>query len=185
MTRAMTELADLHTGSVDKIADTLRTNGLLPLTTTIQPVPAEALNAITPGQVETFAHIRPDKPHIDNRAGILANLSGLFTFDPPSLDFSAGSEKFLLLHFSGFSAGQSGHVHVRLKINPPTSASVQITATNNPLTMSLTNAATAGKPVTVTVRFREASGSAGVFIRPSSNNDSFNWFSAVAATVST
>jgi hypothetical protein len=183
MTSTISDLTELFTGPADGVPDALRAAGLLPQAKAVQPVPAQALDAVAAAPV--FAHIDPQRPHVDAKAGVYASFpSGLHTeFMPPELiTWGTGANfSYLILYFFGLGANTAGSVTVDLKVFAPGSTSMHISATNNPVTMTLTNAATGNKRVTVQVPFKAtATGFASVLMQPASTNEGFIWYGADA-----
>jgi hypothetical protein len=186
VTDPIAELSDLFAGPADKIPESLRAAGLLPSTEATWPVSAEAFDAPTLGVV--FAHIDPQRPHVDGKAGVYGSFpSGLHTeFVPPELIIWGGGANFsyLILYILGFGANTAGVASVDLRVLPPEETTASISATGNPATMVLTNAGTGNTRVTVQVPFTTtSSGFASVLIMPRTTRDGVLWHGMDIRTV--
>jgi hypothetical protein len=179
MAQTIDEFARLSDTPPDQVFDVLRETGLLPETTSVQPVSARSLNGAV--AAAAFAHVDPRRPHVEGRAAIYAGFAYNFqtTFEVPSLIvWGAGSHfSFLSIYGKGLGPNVQGVMSVDLQIFAPASTSVRITATNNPVTMTLTNAATGNNRVKVQVPFTSnLGGNAVVDLRPTTSSDGFTWY---------
>jgi hypothetical protein len=132
-----------------------------------------------------FAHIDPRRPHVDNRAGLYAISPSylLTTSEPPQIVTNGSTDGFAQLCIYGMALGPNtqGVMSVDLKIGNTGHGpgNVEITATNNPVMMILTGAATGYDRVNVQVPFRSRQdGTVVACLRPSTVNDGFAWLGA-------
>ena len=87
------------------------------------------------------------------------------------------SESCLLHQYEGLGASQSYTAFIDMKIFLPAATSVDIQATGNPATITVTNQATGNLRVTIPITLTaNSAGQATVLLRPSARDQGFVWY---------
>ena len=170
--------ADIVARPAADLLSALRQQGLLP-----DPGPVSDWDrslTVVPPKTRPIAHQDPRRPHVDGLAGARRHLTQRadHLVQPTGVDhLGRVSDSSLVHQYEGLGASQSYTAYLDLKIFLPAATSVDIQATGNPATITVTNQATGNLRVTIPITLTaNSAGQATVLLQPGARDQGFVWY---------